>query len=128
MLDHKLDPAKIIENLTTLGILTMRAAAGMINIRPDDCGGLWKLIGRVTVTQRTAQIDMWPCSGPLIDDADTAVLYSRGLDAWLNPPSVRPTGWTQRHDRELGPCWETEVTVPVTYEIRPHATGFGSAA
>ncbi|CRY84185.1 hypothetical protein SAMN05421776_12177 [Nocardia farcinica] len=121
------DPARILPSLIELGILVMRDPVGAVNFVPDSCGQLWKRIGRITVSCRTAIIDVWPCGGSHVTSEDLATLEARAIDAWMRPPSK--TGeWATCPEGEYGPVWESIVTVPVLCPIFPPVTRFDSAA
>jgi hypothetical protein len=77
--------ARGVIELTTLGI-TMKLPHGIVSWWPDDCGALWKEVGRVTVWHDTAHIDIYPYVG--IADEERAVLAGAGWAAWFEPPTA----------------------------------------
>lgn len=106
--------AKTLADLPVLDII-MRDPAGSVCYWPDECGGLWKEIGRVTVNIDAPRIELWPYAGQHLSRADLDTLRGSGIDAWQNPPSTK-THWTRRTCRERGAYWETVISVPALHQ------------
>ncbi|WP_280464617.1 hypothetical protein [Nocardia brasiliensis] len=105
-------PAELSEALARFDIM-LRSAAGTITYWPDECGELWKEIGRVVLWEKGRLIELWPYCGTSAEDLD--VLRGAGVAAHGQDPSVGDH-WAQRHNHTAGEYWECVLSVPAMHD------------